>query len=94
MFCSKSLKEDLKTTSQQKNEMKERIQQYDELDQVLERLPEKMEHEVMIPITKKAFVPGKIVRGNEILAHLGDKNYAWQTSQQARAIASRQKERK
>lgn len=44
-----------------------------------------------MPLGKRAMMPGKIVRSNEILAHLGDEYYAWQTASSAVATIERKK---
>lgn len=41
--------------------------QYRALDALLERLPDKRVHQAMIPLSKVAFCPGRLVHTNEIL---------------------------
>lgn len=40
---------------------------------------------------KRAMMVGKIVRSNEILAHLGDEYYTWQSASSAVEIIERKK---
>lgn len=65
-------------------------EQYQELSQVLDTLPNTLQHETMIPLGKKAFCPGKLTRTNEILVHLGQDHYVWRTASQAKEICQRQ----
>lgn len=44
-----------------------------------------------MPLGKRAMVPGKIVRSNEVLAHLGDDYYAWRTVPSAMEMIGRRK---
>jgi unconventional prefoldin RPB5 interactor 1 len=44
-----------------------------------------------VPIGKRAMMPGKIVRSNEILAHLGDEYFAWKTAGDAVQVIERKK---
>lgn len=46
---------------------------------------------VQIPLGKRASIPGKIVRSNEILTHLGDDYFAWQSAAEATAVIDRKK---
>ena len=41
--------------------------QYRALDALLERLPDKRVHQAMVPLSKVAFCPGRLVHTNEIL---------------------------
>lgn len=47
---------------------------------------------VQIPLGKRAFIPGKIVRSNEILTHLGDDYFAWQSAAEAVGVIDRKKQ--
>lgn len=44
-----------------------------------------------MPLGKRAMMPGKIVRSNEILAHLGDDYFAWQSASSAVETIARKK---
>jgi len=46
---------------------------------------------LQVPLGKRAMVPGKIVRSNEVLAHLGDDYYAWRTVPSAVEMIGRKK---
>ncbi|TYZ59643.1 hypothetical protein PybrP1_003757 [[Pythium] brassicae (nom. inval.)] len=61
---------------------------------VITELPRKLSHHVMrlqVPLGKRAMMPGKIVRSNEILAHLGDDYFAWQSAASAVETIERRK---
>ena len=45
---------------------------YQILSNQLITLPDKLEYKMMIPFSKKAFIPGKLVRTNELLVLLGE----------------------
>lgn len=44
-----------------------------------------------VPMGKRAMMVGKIVRSNEILTHLGDEYYAWQSASSAVETIERKK---
>lgn len=46
---------------------------------------------IQVPMGKRAMMVGKIVRSNEILAHLGDEYYAWQSASSAVEAIERKK---
>jgi prefoldin alpha subunit len=55
----------------------------------LEQLPNKLQHQVMVPMGKHAFFPGHLTRTNEIMVHLGDQYYVEVTAGHARGILQR-----
>ncbi|RHZ04147.1 hypothetical protein DYB31_003143 [Aphanomyces astaci] len=67
------------------------LAEYDALAGVLKDLPTKLDHDIMVPLGKQAFVPGKIVHANEITAHLGGDLFAKQTASQTGAMVERKK---
>ncbi|KAE9054718.1 hypothetical protein PF010_g32412 [Phytophthora fragariae] len=46
----------------------------------------------MVPLGKRAMAPGKIVRSNDVLAHLGDDVFSWRLAMQAVEIIARKKD--
>ena len=52
----------------------------------LETITDKITHEVMVPFTKKAFMPGHLVHTNEILVLLGDNWFVERSAKQARFV--------
>jgi unconventional prefoldin RPB5 interactor 1 len=62
---------------------------YEQLCATLRELPARLEHPVMIPLCKNAFMPGSLRRSNEVLVLLGDNVFAERSASQAEAIAAR-----
>ena len=62
---------------------------YCNLTQRLESLSDVTQHKVMVPMTSKAFMPGKLVHTNEILVLLGDNWFVETSAKNAAAIAQR-----
>jgi len=60
--------------------------QYRALDSLLERLPDKRVHQAMVPLSKIAFCPGRLVHTNEVMVLLGDKYFAKTSVKTAREI--------
>lgn len=64
-------------------------QDYEGLKGTLQTLPDKTEHDVMVPIGKHAFFPGQLVHTNEIMVLLGDNYFIERSARQATSIAER-----
>lgn len=62
---------------------------YEALSDRLRTLPDRVSHEVMVPLNSLAFMPGRIVHTNEVLVLLGDNWFAERSANQALAIAQR-----
>ena len=62
---------------------------YQRVSKQLQTLPDKLEYPMMIPLGKKAFIPGRLVNTNEILVLLGDNWFVECTAKNAREIAER-----
>lgn len=62
---------------------------YEALKARLETLPDKISHDVMVPLGRLAFVPGKIKHTNEILCLLGDNWFVERSAKQAAQIIER-----
>ncbi|XP_032229480.2 unconventional prefoldin RPB5 interactor isoform X2 [Nematostella vectensis] len=62
---------------------------YETLDNTLKTLPEKLNHDIMVPFGSLAFMPGKLIHTNEILVLLGDNWFAERSATQAREIVQR-----
>ncbi|XP_022985987.1 RNA polymerase II subunit 5-mediating protein homolog [Cucurbita maxima] len=56
---------------------------------LVQKLPEELHHEVMVPFGKAAFFPGRLVHTNEFLVLLGEGYYAERTSKQTVEILKR-----
>uniref|UniRef100_A0AAV1VP97 Uncharacterized protein n=1 Tax=Peronospora matthiolae TaxID=2874970 RepID=A0AAV1VP97_9STRA len=88
------LQERIESVREQLTELQDQVDRYETVAKTLTELPKKLTHKVMVPMGKRAMVPGKIVRSNEVLVHLGDEYFAWRsTSQAIELIERKQKER-
>ncbi|ORY08166.1 hypothetical protein K493DRAFT_309958 [Basidiobolus meristosporus CBS 931.73] len=65
---------------------------YEASQNTLLKLPEETSYEVMVPLGKLAFMPGKLIHTNEVLALLGDNWFAERSCKQAVEIIGRRKE--
>ncbi|XP_031742955.1 RNA polymerase II subunit 5-mediating protein homolog isoform X1 [Cucumis sativus] len=61
----------------------------DNLIKLVQKLPEELHHEVMVPFGKAAFFPGRLIHTNEFLVLLGEGYYAERTSKQTAEILKR-----
>lgn len=84
MFCQEAevTKEKLKQLTKFKED-------YEALKTRLETLPDKLTHEVMVPLGKLAYMPGHIKHTNEILCLLGDNWFVERSAKQAVQIIDR-----
>ncbi|RIA85239.1 hypothetical protein C1645_879424 [Glomus cerebriforme] len=64
-------------------------QDYKSLKDTLKELDHETEYKVMVPIGKLAFMPGKLIHTNEILAMLGDNWFVERSTKQAIGIVDR-----
>ena len=64
-------------------------EEYCNLTQRLETLSDLTQHKVMVPMTSKAFMPGRLVHTNEILVLLGDNWFVETSAKKAAAMARR-----
>jgi len=69
--------------------MKDHRTEYKKLDDRLSTLPDKLTHDVMVPFTTKAFMPGQLVHSNEIMVLLGENYFLETSAKHAREICSR-----
>ncbi|XP_031493996.1 uncharacterized protein LOC116260060 [Nymphaea colorata] len=59
------------------------------LKKVVQKLPDELSHDIMVPFGKAAFFPGKIVHTNEFMVLLGEGYYAERTAKQTVEILQR-----
>ncbi|POM74383.1 Prefoldin, alpha subunit [Phytophthora palmivora] len=85
------LQERIESVREQLTELQNQVDRYDEVANTLVELPKRLSHKVMVPLGKRAMVPGKIVRSNEVLAHLGDDYFSWRSTPQTIEIIERKK---
>ncbi|GMG98577.1 hypothetical protein Nepgr_000417 [Nepenthes gracilis] len=56
---------------------------------LVQRLPDELHHDIMVPFGKAAFFPGRLIHTNEFLVLLGEGYYAERTSKQTVEIFKR-----
>ncbi|XP_074370210.1 uncharacterized protein LOC141711565 isoform X2 [Apium graveolens] len=56
---------------------------------LVQRIPEQLHHDIMVPFGKKAFFPGRLIHTNEFLVLLGESYYVDRTSKQTTEILKR-----
>ncbi|CAG8438708.1 9726_t:CDS:10 [Diversispora eburnea] len=66
---------------------------YNGLKEVLENLDQETEYKVMVPIGNLAFMPGKLIHTNEIMAMLGENWFAERSAKQSIGIVERRIEK-
>ncbi|KAM9302342.1 unconventional prefoldin RPB5 interactor 1 [Gastrophryne carolinensis] len=64
---------------------------YDALQERLRTLPDKLSYEIMVPFGPLAFMPGRLVRTNEVTVLLGDNWFAKCSSKQAMSLVDHRK---
>ncbi|KAH8584598.1 prefoldin like molecular chaperone [Cryptosporidium sp. chipmunk genotype I] len=62
------------------SELNSMISEFQQVSQVLNRLPNKVKHEIMVPLGPLAFSPGYIINTNKVLMLLGSDLYAERTT--------------
>uniref|UniRef100_A0A7S1RI18 Uncharacterized protein n=1 Tax=Alexandrium catenella TaxID=2925 RepID=A0A7S1RI18_ALECA len=73
--------------------LEERTREYDELQGMLETLPEKVAHPIMVPLGPLAFFEGYIEHTNEVLTQLSSEWFALRTTKSALEMVGRRRER-
>ncbi|RLN70179.1 hypothetical protein BBJ28_00000288, partial [Nothophytophthora sp. Chile5] len=81
----------IELTRGQLAELQDQVDRYNTVASTLSDLPKKLTHQVMVPLGKRAMMPGKLVRTNEVLAHLGDEYFAWRSAPDAVEVIQRKK---
>ncbi|KAJ1389775.1 Prefoldin alpha-like [Sesbania bispinosa] len=78
--------------AEKKNEL-DRVQDFvsdnNNLINLVQKLPEQLSHDIMVPFGKAAFFPGRLIHTNEFLVLLGEGYYAERTSKQTIEILQR-----
>eukprot|EP00088_Acartia_fossae_P027391 TRINITY_DN2814_c0_g1_i11.p1 TRINITY_DN2814_c0_g1~~TRINITY_DN2814_c0_g1_i11.p1 ORF type:complete len:406 (-),score=121.92 TRINITY_DN2814_c0_g1_i11:26-1243(-) len=73
----------------QSSKLQEHKKRYVKLDERLTSLPDRISHDVMVPFTTKAFMPGKLVHTNEIQVLLGENYFLECSAKHAKEICGR-----
>ncbi|KAG6741270.1 hypothetical protein POTOM_054503 [Populus tomentosa] len=69
--------------------VKEFVTENTNLINLVSRLPDELNHDIMVPFGKAAFFPGRLIHTNEFMVLLGDGYYAERTAKQTMEILTR-----
>ena len=69
--------------------IKDRLSDCSQVHEKLRTLPDKTSYDIMVPMGKVAFMPGKLVHTNELLVLLGENMFAERSAKQAQALIER-----
>ncbi|KAL9342897.1 hypothetical protein Peur_063328 [Populus x canadensis] len=69
--------------------IKEYVTENTNLINLVSRLPDELNHDIMVPFGKAAFFPGRLIHTNEFMVLLGDGYYAERTAKQTVEILTR-----
>ncbi|KAI9178067.1 hypothetical protein LWI28_022332 [Acer negundo] len=87
--AAKRVEDALSEKQQELNQVKEFIADNTNLIKLVQKLPEELHHDIMVPFGKAAFFPGRLIHTNEFLVLLGEGYYADRTSKQTVEILNR-----
>jgi len=87
------LDEQLEKARDSAKQLQERNDKYDELRAVLQDLPEKVSHPVMVPFGPLAFFEGHLEHTNEVLVQLSSEWFALKTAKHALGTVDRRVQR-
>ena len=76
-------------TKQQLKQLSKYKQDYEAVRERLETLPDEVSHEVMVPLGKLAYVPGRLKHTNEIMVLLGENWFVERSAKQSVEIVRR-----
>ncbi|CAM0140965.1 hypothetical protein VKS41_007708 [Umbelopsis sp. WA50703] len=83
------LSEHMKELEASVDQWREYRDDYQQLGDLLANLPDKTSYDIMVPLGKLAYMPGKLVHTNEVLALLGDNWFAETSAKHAAEIVAR-----
>ncbi|XP_047271353.1 RNA polymerase II subunit 5-mediating protein homolog isoform X1 [Capsicum annuum] len=87
--ASKRVEESITERQKQLDQLREFAADNNTLINLVQRLPDQLHHEIMVPFGKAAFFPGHLVHTNEFLVLLGEGHYAERTAKQTVEILNR-----
>ncbi|KAI9593589.1 Prefoldin [Syncephalis fuscata] len=91
-FYQEKLNKSLIEAQSSVQQWREHHNEYQQLRDGLQKLPEETAHQVMVPVGPLAFFPGKIVKTNELLVLLGENWFIERSAAQAVEIVDRRLE--
>ncbi|XP_051132426.1 uncharacterized protein LOC127252330 [Andrographis paniculata] len=87
--ASRRVQDTIKERRQQLDQLKGFIHDNVSLINLVQKLPEEIHHNIMVPFGKAAFFPGRLIHTNEFMVLLGEGYYAERTSKQTIEILKR-----
>ncbi|XP_031255327.1 RNA polymerase II subunit 5-mediating protein homolog isoform X2 [Pistacia vera] len=87
--AAKRVQDTITEKQQELDRVNEFIADNTNLINFVQKLPEELHHDIMVPFGKAAFFPGRLIHTNEILVLLGEGYYADRTSKQTVEILKR-----
>ncbi|XWS63426.1 hypothetical protein CRYUN_Cryun06bG0096300 [Craigia yunnanensis] len=83
------VEETLSEKQNEMNQLREFIADNTSLINLVQKLPDELHHDIMVPFGKAAFFPGRLIHTNEFLVLLGESYYAERTAKQTVEILKR-----
>ncbi|XP_012451923.1 uncharacterized protein LOC105774112 isoform X2 [Gossypium raimondii] len=87
--AAKMVEEKLSEKQNEMNQLKEFIADNTSLINLVQKLPDELHHDIMVPFGKAAFFPGRLIHTNEFLVLLGESYYTERTAKQTVEILKR-----
>ncbi|XWS68662.1 hypothetical protein CRYUN_Cryun04dG0110400 [Craigia yunnanensis] len=83
------VEETLSEKQNEMNQLREFIADNTSLINLVQKLPDELHHDIMVPFGKAAFFPGRLIHTNEFLVLLGESYYTERTAKQTVEILKR-----
>ncbi|KAJ6420438.1 hypothetical protein OIU84_027889 [Salix udensis] len=87
--AAKRVEEKIGEKQKELDSIKEFVTENTSLITLVSRLPDELNHDIMVPFGKAAFFPGRLIHTNELMVLLGDGYYAERTAKQTVEILTR-----
>uniref|UniRef100_A0A5B7CAU3 RNA polymerase II subunit 5-mediating protein n=1 Tax=Davidia involucrata TaxID=16924 RepID=A0A5B7CAU3_DAVIN len=87
--ASKRVQDTIAERQKELDQLGEFIADNTNLVNLVQRLPDELHHDIMVPFGRAAFFPGRFIHTNEFLVLLGEGYYAERTSKQTTEILKR-----
>ncbi|KAG5226310.1 RNA polymerase II mediating protein [Salix suchowensis] len=87
--AAKRVEEKIGEKQKELDSIKEFVTENTNLINLVSRLPDELNHDIMVPFGKAAFFPGRLIHTNEFMVLLGDGYYAERTAKQTVEILTR-----
>lgn len=87
--AAKRVEETISERQKQLDQLRDFSADNNTLINLVQRLPDELHHDIMVPFGKAAFFPGRLIHTNEFLVLLGEGHYAERTAKQTVEIMNR-----